>query len=65
MPVVNVESSGWHNGRFVLANPNISNNFSPIFPSFVHLLSNKPMTKWSRAPGQFLGGQWVEHKDEF
>ena len=23
------------------------------------------MVKWSRAPGQFLGGQWVEHKAEF
>jgi hypothetical protein len=22
------------------------------------------MAKWSRAPGQFLGGQWVEHKAE-
>ena len=23
------------------------------------------MAKWSRAPGQFLGGQWVEHKADF
>ena len=45
--------------------PKISNTFSPIFPSFVYLLSTKYMAKWSRAPGQFLGGQWVEHKAEF
>ena len=30
----------------------------------MYLLSTKPMAKWSRAPGQFLGGQWVEHKAE-
>ena len=54
-----------HSGRFIWANPKISNTFSPIFPSFVHLLSTKPMILWSIAPGQFLGGQWVEHKAEF
>ena len=43
----------------------MSNTFSPIFPSFVYLLSAKPMAKSSRAPGQFLGGQWVEYKAEF
>ena len=47
------------------ANLKISNIFSPIFPSFVYFLSTKSMAKWSRAPGQFLGGQWVEHKAEF
>ena len=26
-----------------------------IFPSFLYLLSTKPVTKWSRAPDQLLG----------
>ena len=47
------------------ANPKISNTFSPIFPNSLYLLSTKPMAKWSRAPGQFLGGQWVEQKADF
>ena len=34
VPVVEVESSGWHSGRFVWANPKISNNFWHIFPRF-------------------------------
>ena len=55
----------YHSGNFIWANPKISNTFLPIFPSFVNSLSTKPMAKWSRAPGQFLGGQWVEHKAEF
>jgi hypothetical protein len=56
--------SRYHSGKFIWANPKISNTFSPIFPSFVYFLSTKSMAKWSRAPGQFLGGQWVEHKAE-
>ena len=54
----------YHSGNFIWANPKISNAFSHIFPSFVHLLSTKPMSR-SRAPGQFLGGQWGEYKAEF
>ena len=54
-----------HSGRFIWANPKISNTFSPIFPSFMYVLSTIPMTKWSIAPGQFWGGQLVEHKAEF
>ncbi len=38
----------------------LSNKFSLIFASFVHLLATKPMPKWSRTPGQLLGGDWVE-----
>ena len=47
-----------------MGQPHISNIFSPIFPSFVNLLSTKPMAKWSRTPGQLSGGHWVEHKAE-
>ena len=50
---------------FYIGQPKISNTFSSIFPSFVYLLSTKPMAMWSIAPGQFLEGQWVEHKAEF
>ena len=49
VPVVEVESSGWHSGRFLQANPEIS----PIFPSLVHLLSTKPVTKWSKHLASF------------
>jgi hypothetical protein len=38
----------------------LSNNFSVIFPSFVHLLATKRMAKQSRASGQLSGGHWVE-----
>ena len=38
----------------------LSNNFSVIFPSFVHLLATKHMAKQSRASGQLSGGHWVE-----
>ena len=38
----------------------LSNNFSVIFPSFVHLLATKHMDKQSRASGQLSGGHWVE-----
>ncbi len=38
----------YHSGKFIWANPKISNTFSPIFPSFVYLVSTKPMAKWSR-----------------
>ena len=61
VPVVEVESSGWHSGRFVWANPKISNEFSPIFPSFVHFLSTKPMTKWSKHLASF----WVVSFSKF
>ena len=43
----------------------LSNNFSVIFPSFVHLLATKPMAKQSRASGQLSGGHWVEYRAEF
>ena len=43
----------------------LSNNFSVIFPSFVHLLATKPMAKHSRASGQLPGGHWVEYRAEF
>ena len=38
----------------------LSNNFSVIFPIFVHLLATKHMAKQSRASGQLSGGHWVE-----
>ena len=44
----------------------LSNNFSVISPSFVHLLAIKPMVKQSRASGQLSGqlsgGHWVESR---
>ena len=43
----------------------LSNNFSVIFPSFVHLFATKPMAKHSRASGQLPGGHWVEYRAEF
>ena len=43
----------------------LSNNFSVIFPSFVHFLATKPMAKQSRALGQVSGGHWVEYRAEF
>ena len=43
----------------------LSNNFSVIFPSFVHLLAAKPMAEQSRASGQLSGGLWVEYRAEF
>ena len=42
----------------------LSNNFSVIFPSFVHLLATKHMDKQSRASGQISGGHWVEYRAE-
>ena len=39
----------------------LSNNFSVIFPSFVHLLATKPMAKQFRASSQLSGG----HMDEY
>ena len=39
----------------------LSNNFSVIFPSFVHLLATKPTAKQSTASG----GHWVEYRAEF
>ena len=50
---------------FYIGQPQKNNTFSPIFRSLVYLLSTKPMAIWSIAPGQFLGGQWVEDKAEF
>ena len=46
-----------HSGKFIWANPKISSSFSPIFPSFVYLVSTKPMAKFR--------GHWVEHKAKF
>ena len=43
----------------------LSNNFSVIFPNFVHLLATKPMAKQSRTSGQLSGGHWVEYRAEF
>ena len=43
----------------------LSNNFSVIFPSFMHLLATKPMAKQSRTSGQLSGGHWVEYRAEF
>ena len=43
----------------------LSNNFSVIFPSFVHLLATKPMTKQSRPSDQLSGGHWVGYRAEF
>ena len=43
----------------------LSNNFSVIFPCFVHLLASKPIAKQSRASGQLPGGHWVEYRAEF
>ena len=43
----------------------LSNNFSVIFPSFVHLLATKPMAKQSRASGTLSEGHWVEYRADF
>ena len=43
----------------------LSNNVLVIFPSFVHILATKPMSKQSRALGQVSGGHWVEFRAEF
>ena len=43
----------------------LSNNFSVIFQSFVHLLATKAMAKQSRASRQLSGGHWVEYRAEF
>ena len=55
----------YHSGKFIWANPKISSSFSPIFPSFVYLVSTKPLAKWSKSPAQLSGGHWVEYKAEF
>ena len=36
----------------------------PLFASFVHLLANKPMAKWSKASGQSSRGLWVKNRAE-
>ena len=54
----------WYSGT-VDGKGGLSNNFSVIFPSFVHLLATKPMAKQSRASGQLSGGHWVEYRVEF
>ena len=50
----------WEIYKYVCAYPKINNTFSKF-----DLFLTKQVTKWSRAPGHFLGGQWVEHKAEF
>ena len=58
-------SMHYHSGKFIWANPKISSSFSPIFPSFGHLVPIKPMANWSRTPGQLSGGHRVEQRAEF
>ena len=45
----------------------LSNNFSVIFLSFVHLLATKPMVKWSLASALASRQEvhiWVENRAE-
>ena len=57
----------WHSLHYTVDDKGgLKNNFSIIFPSFVHLLATKPMAKQSRALDQLAGGHLVEeYREEF
>ena len=75
---VGIQARLWASGRWDVSTPSfgshlntvdgkggLSNNFSVIFPSFVHLLATKPMAKQSRASGTLSEGHWVEYRADF